>query len=112
MAGKLGSLVKDEKKGIPLKKIKEKIAEEDPICWSNEELKDVLSKLRLNASGTKDELSRRLCRLKKNPELLDKLIEKQTNEFKFKSRLCKSEIPPPEATWLSDSTCYPKVMHV
>ena len=104
-----GKDVKDKKKPISLTNMTERITKEDPKCWSNDILKQCLSLLRLNASGTKEELSQRVCRLKKNPELLDKLIQKHTNEFKFKSRLCKSDIPPPEAKRLSNSTCYPEV---
>jgi len=104
-----GKDVKDKKKPFFFKNMTERITKEDPKCWSNDFLKQCLSLLRLNASGTKEELSQRVCRLKKNPELLDKLIQKHTNEFKFKSRLCKSDIPPPEAKWLSNSTCYPEV---
>lgn len=109
IAGKLVINEVGDKKHISLENLKGKITTEDPRDWGIEVLKKSLSLLTLSVSGTKEELSKRICNLKKHPSLLDKLITKQTKGFTFQSRLYKSYIPTPEAKWLSDSSFYPKV---
>ena len=66
----------NESKAESLSIFKEKILNEDPNSWSSDLLKKCLSQLKLSVSGSKEELAKRVCSLKQNPELLNKLTEK------------------------------------
>jgi len=102
---------KESQPEISLGEVKTKVISEDPSKWSVECLQKCLLKLGQSVSGSKELLVKRIVNLKKNPLILDKIILRRKKSFKFKSRLLVRNIPPPEATWTSDSSHYPKVIH-
>jgi len=100
---------KESQPEISLGKVKTKVISEDPSKWSVECLQKCLLKLGQSVSGSKELLVKRIVNLKKNPLILDKIILRRKKSFKFKSRLLVRNIPPPAATWTSDSSHYPKI---
>lgn len=55
----------------------------DITKWSVDELKSLLSKIKLKASGTKHELVHRLLPFQKDNDLLEKHIKEINKSFKF-----------------------------
>ena len=81
----------------------------DLAKWSADELKSLLTKLKLKASGTKHELVHRLLPFQKDDGLLEKHVKEINKSFKFKTSMDKTIIPPPSAKWNADSSFYPRV---
>jgi len=61
----------------------------DITKWSVDELKSLLSKIKLKASGTKHELVHRLLPFQKDNDLLEKHIKEINKSFKFKTNKIK-----------------------
>ncbi|PFX19361.1 hypothetical protein AWC38_SpisGene16220 [Stylophora pistillata] len=81
---------------------------EDIKKWGVDELKSLLSKLKLKASGTKHELAHRLLPFQNSDnDLLEKQIKEINKSFKFKTSMDKT--PPPSGEWLLDGSFYPKL---
>ena len=92
------------------KKITECLTE-DITKWSVDELKSLLSKLKLKASGTKHRLVQRLLPFQRDNGLLEKHVKEINKSYKFKTSMDKT-IPPPSLSaveWTADSSLYPKV---
>ena len=81
---------------------------EDITKWSVDELKSLLSKLKLKASGTKHRLVQRLLPFQRDNGLLEKHVKEISKSYKFKTSMDKT-IPLPSGEWTADSSLYPKV---
>ena len=82
---------------------------EDITKCSVDELKSLLSKHKLKASGTKYELVHRLLPFQKDNGLLEKHVKEINKSFKFKTSMDKTIKPPHSGEWTADSSFYPKV---
>ena len=60
---------------------------EDLAKWSTDELKSLLTKLKLKASGTKHELVHQLLPFQKDDGLLEKHVKEINKSFKFKTSM-------------------------
>jgi len=70
------------------KKLTEWVTEDIPK-WSVDELKSLLSEIKLRASGTKHEFVHRLLPFQKDNYVLEKHIKEINKSFKFKTNKIK-----------------------
>ena len=85
------------------------LANTDLTTWYTQDLKGLLLKLKLKATGTKPGLVNRLRIFQENNELLEKQLKEVNNTYTFHTSLEESEIPPPSSAWSADRSLYPKV---
>ena len=79
----------------------------DLTTWKTQDLKGLLLKLKLKATGTKQELVERLVIFQENNELLKKQPKEVHNNYVFRTSL--EEVPPLSSAWSVDRSLYPKV---
>lgn len=81
----------------------------DLTTWKTQDMKGLLLKLKLKATGTKPELINRLRIFQENNELLEKQLKEVNNTYAFHTSLEEPEIPPLSSAWSADRSLYPKV---
>ena len=83
----------------------------DLTAWKTQDLKALLLKLKLKATGTKPdlELVEGLRIFQGDNELLEKQLKEVNSKYVFHTSLEKSEVPPQSSAWSADRSLYPEV---
>lgn len=81
----------------------------DLTAWKTQDLKGLLLKLKLKATGTKQERVERLGIFQENNELLETQLKEVHNNSVFHTSLVESEVAPLSSASSADRFLYPKV---
>ena len=77
--------------------------------WSLEDLKSVLTEMKLKVAGTKEELLDRLLPFASDNNLLEKRLEEVKKIYVLQTSMDPTEMPPPSSVWSTDQSLFPQV---